>query len=139
MTEISIEIRDAFYRNFPEITGNWKENPTTEEEYLDFFIPDDPSITLPTWAELQRAYAEYEAYLAETQYVRDREAAMQKLLPETMYLPAILEQAKADRDDNGKTLCPELEEAVNIYSQIMVDNPAPGEEDDGDDDDDDQR
>jgi len=71
--------------------------------------------------------AQWDAYLAEQaaiQYIKDREAAMRDLLPETLYLPAILEQAKADREA-GKTLCVELEEAVNIYLQILIENPEP--------------
>jgi len=78
----------------------------------------------PTEAEV---LAEWDVYLAEqssTQHIRDRENAMHELLPESMYMPAMLEQARADRE-GGKTLEPSLDEAVNIYDQIMVDNPEP--------------
>ena len=71
--------------------------------------------------------AEWDVYLAEqaaNQYIKDREAAMNELLPETIYMPAMLKQAKADRD-RGKVLEPSLEEVVNIYSQILTDNPEP--------------
>lgn len=74
-----------------------------------------------------RMLEDWDIYLAEqasTQYLKDRETAMAELLPETMYMPAMLEQAKVDREE-GKTLCVELEEAVNIYTQIMDDNPRP--------------
>jgi len=37
---------------------------------------------------------------------------------------AILKQNKADRD-NGKVLCPAMDEAVNIYSQVLADYPGP--------------
>jgi len=80
--------------------------------------------SVPTEAEM---LAEWDVYLAEqasTQYIKDREAAMQEQLPESMYMPAMLEQAKADRD-GGKTLESGLEEAVNIYDQILTDNPEP--------------
>lgn len=49
----------------------------------------------------------------------------EKLLFEGLCLPAILEQMKADRAA-GKVLTPKMEAAVNIYSQILTDNPAPG-------------
>jgi len=50
--------------------------------------------------------------------------SFEKVLFEKACLPAILEQAKADRD-NGKVLCPEMDEIVNIYSQILTDYPEP--------------
>ena len=78
----------------------------------------------PTQADQDTWMAEYEAHIAATQYIKDREAAMHELLPETMHMPAMLEQAKADRN-GGKTLEPGLEEAVNIYDQILTDNPEP--------------
>jgi len=71
--------------------------------------------------------AEWDVYLAEqaaTQHIKDREDAMHELLPESMYMPAMLEQARADRE-GGKTLETGLEEAVNIYDQILTDNPEP--------------
>jgi len=49
---------------------------------------------------------------------------IKKVLFEKVCLPAILEQAKADRD-GGKTLCPKMDEVVDIYSQILIDYPAP--------------
>lgn len=67
---------------------------------------------------------EYEAHIAKTQYIMDREAAMQELLPDTMCFPAILEQAKIDRGE-GKILGPEMDEVVNIYTQILEDHPQP--------------
>jgi len=48
-----------------------------------------------------------------------------KLLFKRICLPAMLEQAQADRAA-GKVLVPKMEAAVNIYSQILDDNPAPG-------------
>lgn len=79
---------------------------------------------LPTQADQDAWTAEYDAYIAATQYIRDREAAMNELLPQTVSITAMLEQAKADRE-GGKTLEPGLEEAVNIYAQIVSDNPEP--------------
>ena len=78
----------------------------------------------PTEAEM---LAEWDVYLAEQaaiQYIKDREAAMRELLPESMILLAMLEQALADRE-GGKDLERGLEEAVNIYDQILTDNPEP--------------
>ena len=46
------------------------------------------------------------------------------LLFDDVCLPAILEQNEADRD-GGKTLCPKMEEAVNIYCQVLMDYPEP--------------
>jgi len=48
-----------------------------------------------------------------------------KLLFERVCIPAMLEQAEADRAA-GKVLVPKMEAAVNIYSHILDDNPAPG-------------
>jgi len=82
------------------------------------------TLSPPTEADM---LAEWDVFLAEqaaTQYIKDREDAMAELLPESVHMPAMLEQAKADRD-GGKTLEPALEEAVNIYSQILLDNPEP--------------
>ena len=39
-------------------------------------------------------------------------------------LPALLEQARIDRDE-GKILCPKMDRVVNIYSKILTDYPAP--------------
>ena len=50
---------------------------------------------------------------------------IEKILFKRICIPAMLEQAKADRAD-GKVLSPKMEAAVNIYSQILTDNPAPG-------------
>jgi len=47
-----------------------------------------------------------------------------KLLLEEVCLEALLQQAKKDRDD-GKTLCPKMDNVVNIYSKILTDHPAP--------------
>jgi len=80
--------------------------------------------SIPTWADIQAEISRLEEEVLANEYLRNREAATQGLLPEKMYLPAILEQAKADRD-GGKPLCPEMENAVNIYSQILIDNPEP--------------
>ena len=52
---------------------------------------------------------------------------LKKLLFERICLPAILDQAKADRD-NGKVLCPAMDKAVSIYSQILTDCPEPVDE-----------
>ena len=51
--------------------------------------------------------------------------SFKKLLFEKVYLPAILKQNKKDRDA-GKVLCPKMDEAVNIYSQILADYLARG-------------
>ena len=48
--------------------------------------------------------------------------SFEKLLFERVCLPAILDQAKADRDA-GKVLTPKMEVAVNIYSQILANYP----------------
>ena len=37
---------------------------------------------------------------------------------------AVLKQNKADRD-NRKVLCPAIDKAVNVYSKILTDHPAP--------------
>jgi len=37
---------------------------------------------------------------------------------------ALLEQSRIDRD-NGKVLCPKMDEVVNIYSQILIDYQGP--------------
>lgn len=79
---------------------------------------------LPTQADQDAWTAEYEAHIAATQHMQDRETAMHEQLPESVYLPAFLEQARADRA-GGKSLEPGLEEAVNIYDQILTDNPEP--------------
>jgi len=50
--------------------------------------------------------------------------SFKKVLYEEASLPAILAQHKADRDD-GKVLCPKMDEVVNIYSQILIDYPEP--------------
>jgi len=49
----------------------------------------------------------------------------EKVLLKRSFL-AIIKQHKADRD-NGKVLCPAMDDVVNIYSQILIDNPAPRE------------
>jgi len=51
--------------------------------------------------------------------------SFKKVLFKKVCLPAILEQNKADRD-NGKVLCPKMDEVVSIYSQILIEYPAPG-------------
>jgi len=79
---------------------------------------------IPTQADQDAWTAEYDAYIVATQHIRDREAAMSELLPQTVYMPTMLEQAKADRA-GGKVLEPGMEAAVNIYSQILTDNPEP--------------
>jgi len=76
----------------------------------------------PTEADM---LAEWDVYLAATKYITDREDAMHELLPESVYMPAMLEQAMADRDVDRKTLEPSLEAAVNIYSHIIEDYPGP--------------
>lgn len=81
-------------------------------------------IPKPTLEQLRVAGDEYDAYMAATQHLRDREAAMDKLLPQKMYMAATLEQVMVDRNQ-GKVLEPGLEEVVNIYSQIMDDFPTP--------------
>ena len=47
----------------------------------------------------------------------------EKVLLKRSFL-AIIKQHKADRD-NGKVLCPEMDEIVNIYSKILTDHPEP--------------
>jgi len=78
----------------------------------------------PTEAEVLAEWDVYQSEQASTQHLRDRASAIQELLPWPMYISAMLEQGKADRD-GGKTLCPALEAAVNIYEQIVTDNPEP--------------
>lgn len=118
--------------NIAQVIG-WKFNHMPGMSTIDGVIYEFPAGVpgvnyggdgLPTQADRDAWAVEYEADIAATQYMENRKAAMQELLPESMYLPAILEQAKADRDA-GKTLCVELEEAVNIYMQILVENPEP--------------
>lgn len=46
-----------------------------------------------------------------------------QILVKRSFLP-IIKQHKADRD-NGKSLCPKMDEVVNIYSKILADYPAP--------------
>jgi len=101
----------------------WKFNDqpgmtTTDGEIIEF--PGG----IPSKEDQDAWTAEYEAHIAATQYITDRENAMHELLPESMYMPAMLEQARADRA-GGKTLEHGLEEAVNIYDQILTDNPEP--------------
>lgn len=48
-----------------------------------------------------------------------------KLLFRKVCLPAIFEQAKVNRDE-GKVLCPKMDDLVNKYCQILIDYPAPG-------------
>lgn len=50
---------------------------------------------------------------------------IKKLLFDKVCPPAILEQIQTDRAE-GKTLCPKMNNVINIYSQILIDNPAPG-------------
>lgn len=76
---------------------------------------------LPTQEDQDAWTLEYEAHIAATQYITDRKVAMHDLLPESMCTPAMLEQARADRE-GGKTLEPGLEATVNIYAQILTDN-----------------
>jgi len=83
-----------------------------------------PDIT-PTWAEVEAEIARLEAEADANRWIEEREAAMKEQLPEMIYMPAILEQFKADRDSGPKTLQPGLDEVINIYSQIMIDNPDP--------------
>ena len=71
--------------------------------------------------------ARLEAEAVANEYLKNREKAMKEKLPEMVYMPAILEQFKMDRESGPKTLQPALEQAVNIYDQIMVDNPDPSE------------
>jgi len=78
----------------------------------------------PTEADMLVAWEAYEAELAAAQRIKDRETTVHELLPEKVYMPAMLEQAKADRAA-GKILEPDLDEVVNIYSQILTDNPEP--------------
>ncbi len=88
------------------------------EAMMTFWFDD--TVPIPTEAVV---IAEWDAYLAEQaaiQHLKDREEALREQLPDTVYLPAMLEQAKADRAA-GKTLCAELEDAVNIYTQILID------------------
>lgn len=85
------------------------------------------TLSLPTEA---RMLTEWDVYLTEqaaTQYLEDRKTAMQKRLSEVLFknsLIPILEQCRIDRDA-GKTLCPEMNEVINIYSKILTDYPAP--------------
>lgn len=48
---------------------------------------------------------------------------IEKVLLKRSFL-AIIKQHKADRD-NGKVLCPEMDEVVNRYSKILTDYPGP--------------
>lgn len=48
---------------------------------------------------------------------------LKKVLLKRAFL-AIIKQHKADRD-NGKVLCPAMDEVVNIYSKILTDHPEP--------------
>jgi len=103
---------------------------STREGEIIQFPADVPGVNydengLPTQADQDLWTVEYDAYIAATQHLRDREAAMSELLPQTVSISAMLAQAKVDRDVGGKTLEPSLEEAVNIYSQILTDNPEP--------------
>jgi len=81
--------------------------------------------SIPLWADVQTEIARLEAEALASQYLKNREKAMKEQLPEMMYMPAILEQFKMDRDSGPKSLQPALEEAVNIYDQIMIDHPDP--------------
>lgn len=115
-----------------EIIG-WKfdhqQGMTTINGVIVEFPADVPGVNydkggLPTEEDQDAWILEYEDHIAATQYIKDREAAMHLLLPESVYIPAMLGQAKADRD-GGKTLMPDLEDAVNIYDRILRDNPEP--------------
>lgn len=48
---------------------------------------------------------------------------LQKVLLKKSFL-AIIKQHKADRD-NGKVLCPAMDDVVNIFNQVMAGHPAP--------------
>jgi len=79
----------------------------------------------PTIEELDAFEAEADIVDQNTIIKTSREAAMREFLPDEIVISAMLEQAKADREE-GKTLMPDLEEAVNLYIRILADNPEPG-------------
>jgi len=79
------------------------------------------SLPAPTEAVM---LADWEVYLVETATTENEQgrlSAIYELFPQIMPTLVVLEQAKADRDVDGKTLTSNMEEAVNVYSRIIGD------------------
>jgi len=128
-------ILEAIKSLYPELRFSINGEVNNEEDYntkVRWIIGADadhnaifgtPDIT-PTWAEVEAEIARLEAEAVANEYLKNREKAMKAQLPETMYLPAILQQA-TDDVSAGKVLSTELAAVVAIYNQIIIDNPDP--------------
>lgn len=114
---------------------NGEVNDQTDYNNIQWIIGVDADNTaiigtpssIPLWVDVQTEVVRLETEALANGYLKNREQAMKEQLPEMLYMPAILEQFKMDRESGPKTLQPALEEAVNIYDQIMIDNPDPTE------------